>query len=136
MPLVIAMLFAAVAAQTTPPVMYGDTPSGAVEVALSEVDTYAVGNQQPPITAAYHRYKDTLIAVEGIRLGPGLPAGLATQQFVGLHQPPDPTREFRVLISGNVPPEHGKRYRVLGRIVPVGATYQIAVDDWEELGLD
>jgi hypothetical protein len=38
-----------------------------------------------------------------------------------------------VLITGNLPPEHGRRYRVLARIVPAGSTFQLAVVDWEEL---
>ncbi|MDH3640611.1 MAG: hypothetical protein OES38_00830 [Gammaproteobacteria bacterium] len=110
-------------------------PLHAVEIPLSEVSTFSIGDQQPPIAAAYMRYGDTLIAVEGIRLGPGLPAGLGSHQFVGLHEPPDPGQEFRVLVSGNVPPEHGKRYRVLGRIEPLESNFRISVVDWEALAL-
>jgi len=95
-----------------------------------------MGNQPAPIETAYNQYKDDLIAVEGIRLGPGLPAGLGTHQYVGLHEPPPPHKEFRVFISGNVPPEHGKRYRVVGRIVPAGSFYEIAVEDWKEIPLE
>ena len=109
-------------------------PLHAVEVPLAEISSVSFDNQSPPIAAAYHRYGDALIAVEGIRLGPGLPAGLGSHQFVGLHTPPQPHDEFRVLISGNVPPEHGGRYRVLGRIENVGSSFQISVADWEELG--
>jgi len=110
-------------------------PLHAVEVPLSEVSTFSIGDQQPAIAAAYIRYGEALIAIEGIRLGPGLPAGLGSHQFVGLHEPPIPNENFRVLITGNVPPEHGKRYRVLGRIEPVGSSFQIRVIDWEALAL-
>jgi hypothetical protein len=47
---------------------------------------------------------------------------------VGLHEPPQPGKEFRVFLSGNVP--------VVGRIVPAGSFYEIAVEDWEELPLE
>ena len=108
----------------------------AIDLPLSAVDGFSMGEEPPPIESAYKQYDDTMIAVEGIRLGPGLPAGLGSHQFVGLHEPPQFGREFRVLISGNVPTQQGKRYRVVGRIVPSGRIYEIAVEDWEELPLE
>jgi hypothetical protein len=91
------------------------TESDAIELPLSAVDGFSRENHPAPIETAYNRYKDALIAIEGIRLGPGLPAGLGSHQYV--------------------PPEHGKRYRIVGRIVPAGSFYEIAVEDWEELPL-
>jgi hypothetical protein len=100
------------------------------------VDGFSIGNHPAPVETAYNRYKDAVIAIEGIRLGPGLPPGLGSHQYVGLHEPPPSGTEFRVFLSGNVPPQHGRRYRVVGRIVPAGSFYEIAVEDWEELPLD
>jgi hypothetical protein len=65
-----------------------------------------------------------VIAIQGIRLGPGLPAGLGSHPYVGLHQPPQPGKEFRVFLSDKVLPQSGKRYRVVGRIVPAGSFYE------------
>jgi len=110
--------------------------SGAIYLPLSAVDGFSWENHSAPIETAYKRYNDAVIAIEGIRLGPGLPAGLGSHQYVGLHQPPQPGKEFRVFLSGNVPPQHGRRYRVVGRIVPAGSFYEIAVEDWEKLPLE
>jgi hypothetical protein len=65
-------------------------PSDIIELPLSAVDGFSMENHPAPIEAAYSRYKDAVIAIEGIRLGPGLPAGLGSHQYVGLHQPPAP----------------------------------------------
>ena len=111
-------------------------PSEIIELPLAAVDSFSKGDQPAPIETAYNRYKDAVIAIEGVRLGPGLPAGLGSHQYVGLHDPPPPGVEFRVFLSGNVPPQHGKRYRVIGRIVPAGTFYEIEVEDWRELPLD
>ena len=94
------------------------------------------GDQPVPIEITYRRYNGALIAIEGIRPGPGLPAGIGSHQYVGLHEPSQPRKQFRVFLSGNVPPQHGKRYRVVGRIVPAGSFYEIAVEDWEKLPLE
>ncbi|MHC4067035.1 MAG: hypothetical protein ACYSUI_21370 [Planctomycetota bacterium] len=110
--------------------------SDAIELPLSAVDGSSTGDDPAPIETAYIWYKDAVITIEGIRLGPGLPAGLGSHQYVGLHQPPTPGQEFRVFLSGNVPPQHGRRYRVVGRIVSAGSFYEIAVEDWEELPLE
>jgi hypothetical protein len=110
--------------------------SDIIELPLSAVDGFSTGSHSAPIETAYNRYKGAVIATEGIRLGPGLPAGLGSHQYVGLHQPPSPTEEFRVFLSGNVPPQHGMRYRVIGRIVPAGSFYEIAVENWQKLPLD
>ena len=107
-----------------------------IELALTAVDGFSTANHPAAIETAYDQYRDTTIAVVGIRLGPGLPAGLGSHQYGGLHQPPAPGEGFRVFLSGNVPPEHGRRYRVVGRIVPAGSHYEIAVEDWEELPLE
>jgi len=107
-----------------------------IELPLSAVDGYSTDNQPAAIETAYNRYNDAPIAIEGIRLGPGLPAGLGSHQYVGLHQPPQRGKEFRVLLSGNVPPRHGKRYRVVGRIVPAGSFYKVDVEKWKELPLE
>jgi hypothetical protein len=109
---------------------------GPLELPLAVVDGFARGNGPAPIETAYNRYKDAVIAVEGVRLGPGLPAGLGSHQYVGLHEPPPPGEEFRVFLTGNVPPRYGGRYRVTGRIRPVGASYAIAVESWQELPSD
>ena len=110
--------------------------SDAIDLPLSAVDGFSRGDQPAPIEIAHNRYYDAVIAIEGIRLGPGLPAGLGSHPYVGLHEPPQPGKEFRVFLSGNVPPHHGKRYRVVGRIMPAGSFYEIAVEDWEELPLE
>ena len=110
--------------------------SDAIYLPLSAVDGFSMGDQPAPIETAYNRYNGAVIAIEGIRLGPGLPPGLGSHQYVGLHPPPQPAKGFRVFLSGNVPPQHGKRYRVVGRIVPAGSFYEIAVEDWEELPLE
>lgn len=107
-----------------------------IELPLAVVDGFASGDRPAAIETAYKRYKDAVIAVEGVRLGPGLPPGLGSHQYVGLHEPPPPGEQFRVLLTGNVPPLHGRRYRVTGRIRPVGASYAIAVESWKELPPD
>jgi hypothetical protein len=111
-------------------------PSGIIELSLADVDGFSTEDHPAPIEVAYDRYKGARIAVEGIRLGPGLPPGLGSHQYVGLHQPPPRGEEFRVFISGNMPPKHGRPYRVIGRIVPSGSFYEIAVEDWQELPRD
>ena len=103
-----------------------------IELPLAAVDGFSTEDQPAPIETAYNRHKDAVIAVEGIRLGPGLPPGLGSHQYVGLHQP-HPGKEFRVFISGNVPPPHGGRYRVIGRIMPSDSFYEIVVEKWQEL---
>ena len=110
--------------------------SDVVGLPLSAVDGFSSEERPAPIEIAYNRYNDTVIAIEGIRLGPGLPAGLGSHQYVGLHEPPLFGKEFRVFLSGDVPPQHGRRYRVVGRIVPAGSFYEIAVQEWEELPLE
>jgi hypothetical protein len=110
--------------------------SDAIDLPLSEVDVFSERSQPAPIEVAYNRYKNAVIAVQGIRLGPGLPAGLGSHPYVGLHQPPQPGKEFRVFLSGKVPPQSGKRYRVVGRIVPAGSYYEIAVEEWEEIPME
>ncbi len=107
-----------------------------IDLPLSAVDGFSTVNQPAPIETAYNQYGDAVIAIEGIRLGPGLPAGLGSHQYMGLHEPPQRGKEFRVFLSGNVPPQHGRRYRVVGRIVPAGTFDEIAVEKWEELPLD
>ena len=109
--------------------------SDVLDLPLSAVDTFSRGNNPAPIEFTYNRYNDLVIAIEGIRLGLGLPAGLGSHQYVGLHEPQQQGKEFRVFLSGNVPPQHGQRYRVVGRIEPVGSSYEIAVKNWEELPL-
>jgi len=101
--------------------------SDAIDLPLSAVDGFLRGDQPTPIEIAYSRYNDAVIAIEGILLGPGLPAGIDSHPYVGLHEPPQLGKELRVFLSGNVPPQHGKRYRVVGRIVPAGFFYEIAV---------
>jgi hypothetical protein len=110
--------------------------SDAIDLPLSAVDGFSKEGQPAPIEIAYNRYKDAVIAIKGIRLGPGLPAGLGSHPYVGLHEPPQPGKEFRVFLSGNVPPQYGKRYRVVGRIVPAGSFYEIAVEEWKELSME
>ena len=110
--------------------------SDAIDLPLSAVDGFSKGGKPAPIEVTYKRYKNALIAIEGIRLGPGLPAGLGSHPYVGLHEPPQPGKEFRVFLSGKVPPQSGKRYRVVGRIVPAGSFYEIAVENWEEFSME
>jgi hypothetical protein len=107
-----------------------------VEVSLAAVDGSSWSGHPSAIETSYKQYQDSMIAVEGIRLGSGLPPGLGSHQYAGLHSPPRPGKEFRVFIVGNVPPEHGKRYRVIGRIVFSESAYHIEVEEWEELPLE
>lgn len=104
-----------------------------IDLPLSAVDVFSRGDQPAPIETAYKRYKGARIAVVGIRLGPGLPPGLGSNPYVGLHEPPQSEKAFRVFLSGNVPPRHGRRYRVVGRIVQAGSYYALDVEDWKEL---
>lgn len=109
----------------------------AVMVPLSVVSqisyTDSAGQHAAPVRKAYAKYQGNLISVRGFITVSGIPAALATQPTLGLHRPANPQKDAIIAVSGLEPPERGKPYIAVGRLIRDGEKYSLAVTEWKKL---
>ncbi len=108
-----------------------------VRAPLSEISDYNWTDESGthhPAEKAFAKFKGRWLAVEGVLASGGGAPALACHAYDGLHVPADPTVHSRIPLTGKVPFEHGKRHRVVGRLIRnKTGRYCLEVVRWESI---
>ena len=103
-------------------------------LSLSQISySDSTGTHPAPVTEAYVKYAGAMLSVQGFISGPGVPPELTTRPNLGLHVPANPKNDGKIALSGLTPPERGKQYIAIGRIVKTEETYSLEVTEWKKV---